>query len=112
MAKAKTASGKKKPLTKTQFVQYLAEKSELKKSDVVKMLDALVYAVHDQLGPKGPGKLVIPGLARLYITEVKAVKGGEKKINPLNGQEYITKPRPAHNKVNMKPIKALKEALK
>src|SRR5262245_51092633 len=110
MAKAKKAG--KKPLTKTQFVQHLSEKTELKKSDVVKILDALVEAVHDQLGPKGPGKVVGPGLDRLYISEVKAVKGGEVKVNPLNGKEYTTKPRPAHNKVNMKPIKAIKEALK
>ena len=33
-------------------------------------------------------------------------------VNPLTGQEYITKDRPAHNKVNMRPIKALKESLK
>lgn len=111
MAKAKTAAGKK-PLTKTQFVQHLADKTELKKSDVVKLLDALVEAVHEQLGGKGPGKMVVPGLARLYVTKVKAIKGGEVKTNPLNGKEYTTKPRPAHNKVNMKPIKAIKEALK
>src|SRR4051794_38179224 len=111
MGKAKKASGKK-PLTKTQFVQYLADKSELKKGEIVKVLDALVESVHDQLGSKGPGKMVLPGIARLYVSQVKAIKGGEVKVNPLNGQQYTTKPRPAHNKVNIKPIKAIKEALK
>jgi len=30
------------------------------------------------------------------VTRVKAVKGGEKKINPLTKTEYITKDKPAH----------------
>ncbi len=106
------AKAVKKPLTKTAIVSDLAEKTELKKADIVKVFDTLVEMVHEQLGPKGPGKMVLPGLARLYVTKVKGVKGGEKKINPLNGKEYETKPRPAHNKVNIKPIKAVKEALK
>ncbi|HJZ60235.1 MAG TPA: hypothetical protein VKE74_35155 [Gemmataceae bacterium] len=46
------------------------------------------------------------------LTKVKAVKGGVEKINPLNGQKYITKDKPAYNKVNIRPIKAIKEALK
>jgi len=29
------------------------------------------------------------------VTRVKAVKGGEKKINPLTKTEYITKDKPA-----------------
>jgi hypothetical protein len=43
---------------------------------------------------------------------VKAVKGGVEKKNPLTGSMYITKDKPAYNKVRLSPIKALKEALK
>lgn len=111
MAKAAAKPGKK-AMTKSAFVGQIAEKTELTKKQVESVLDEIVETVKSQLGPKGPGKLVIPGLARASVSKVKAVKGGEKKINPLTGQEYVTKDRPAHNKVNMRPIKALKEALK
>ena len=68
--------------------------------------------VKGQVGTKGPGKFVFPGLCRVTVTHKEAVPGGEKKINRLTGQEYITKPKPAHNVVKMRPVKALKEALK
>jgi nucleoid DNA-binding protein len=108
---AKTANGKK-AMTKSALMAEIAEKTELSKKQVAAVFDAIVDTVQSQLGPKGAGKLVIPGLARLTVTKVKAVKGGQEKINPLTGQKYITKDKPAYNKVRMAPIKALKEALK
>ena len=109
-APAKKAAGKK-ALTKSQLVAQLAEKTELSKKQVESVLDAVVEAVTDQLGPKGPGKFVFPGLARMSLSTVAAREGGQKKINPLNGKEYETKARPAYNKVNIRPIKAIKTAL-
>jgi len=112
MAKATKSGGSKKALTKSAFVAQIAEKTELSKKQVDAVLDEIVDAIKSQLGPKGPGKFVLPGIARLSLIKVKARKGGEKKINPLNGQEYVTKDKPAYNKVNIRPIKGLKEALK
>lgn len=112
MAKASSAKGAKKALTKSAFLTHIAEQTELSKKEVAAVLDAVVETVKSQLGPKGAGKLMIPGLARMTVTKVKAVKGGQKKINPLTGQEYVTKDKPAFNKVRIAPIKALKEALK
>ncbi|MFM8271206.1 MAG: HU family DNA-binding protein [Gemmata sp.] len=114
MAKAAKSSGKKaskKALTKSQLVTHIADKTELSKKQVEAVLTTIVDAVTEQLGSKGPGKFVFPGLARMSLTPVKARPGGEKKINPLNGKEYETKPRPAFNKVNIRPIKAIKTAL-
>src|SRR5215204_6489576 len=105
MAKAKKA------LTKSAFVAHIAEKAELSKKQVDAVLDTIVDTIKDQLGTKGPGKFVFPGLARMTLIKVKAKKGGEKKTNPLNGQEYVTKDKPAYNKVNIRPIKAIKTAL-
>lgn len=111
MAKAGKASGKK-ALTKSGFVSELAAKTELTKKQVEAVLDGIVDIVKAQLGGKGPGKFVFPGLARMTLTKVKAVKGGVEKINPLNGKPYLTKDKPAYNKVNIRPIKSIKEALK
>jgi nucleoid DNA-binding protein len=113
MGKATTkATSKKKAMTKSAFVGEVAEKTGLTKKQIEAVLHQMVETIKHQLGAKGPGKLVLPGLARLSLSQVKAVKGGEKKINPLTKTEYITKDRPAYNKVRINPIKALKEALK
>jgi nucleoid DNA-binding protein len=116
MAKAAPkAGGAKKPagkksLTKSQFVAHLAEKTELTKKQIDTVLNEIVTTVTDQL--KSNGKFVFPGLARMTLTRVPERKGGEIKKNPLkNGEEYVTKPRPAFNKVNIRPIKAVKTAL-
>lgn len=106
------AKAAKKALTKSAFLAELAEKTELSKKQVDGVLDALVELVKKELGGKGAGKVVIPGLARMTVTKVKAVKGGVEKKNPLTGAMYITKDKPAYNKVRLSPIKALKEALK
>lgn len=103
---------KKKPLTKSALYTNLAESTGLKKSEVMKVMEAFLEEVKVQLGPKGPGVLTFPGIARLKVRKVKAVKGGQKKINPLNGQEYVTKDKPAYNKVTILPVKSLKESLK
>ena len=55
---------------------------------------------------------MFPNLFRVTVTHKPAVKGGEKKINRLNGEEYTTKPKPAYNQVKLRPVKALKDALK
>lgn len=106
------AKAAKKALTKSAFLAELAEKTELSKKQVDAVLTGIVEMVQRELSGKGAGKLVIPGLARMSVTKVKAVKGGVEKKNPLNGQMYITKDKPAYNKVRVSPIKALKESLK
>lgn len=111
-AKSAKKAPAKKALTKSQLVAHLAEKTELSKKQVESVLDAIVDAVTAQLGAGGPGKFVFPGLARMSLTTVPARAGGEEKKNPLkNNEVYITKPRPAFNKVNIRPIKAIKAAL-
>ncbi len=110
MAKAKT--GGKKALTKSQVYTQLAEATDMKKADIVKVMDAFADLVKSQLGPKGPGIFTLPGIARFKLRKIPAQKGGVEKINPLTGQKYITKDKPAQNKVSIRPVKAFSEAVK
>jgi nucleoid DNA-binding protein len=103
---------KMKVMTKSALYAHLAEETGLKKADVSKLLEVLAETAKAQLGPKGAGVFTLPGIARLKVRKVKAVKGGVEKINPLNKQKYITKDKPAFNKVTSRPIKAFSEALK
>jgi nucleoid DNA-binding protein len=113
MAKAAKAGGgkkaAKKAMTKSQFVAHLAEKSELSKKQVDAILAEIAATITDQL--KSTGKFVFPGLARMTRTYVEAKKGGEQKMNPLTKEMYTTKDKPAHYKVRINPIKAMKTAL-
>ena len=105
MAKA----AKKKAMTKSGLLTHLSETTELKKSEVSKLYDALVEAVSKEL--KKSGIVTLPGIARLKLKRVPAVRGGEKKVMPATGKEYVTQPKPAHNKVKAFAVKALKDAL-
>lgn len=109
MAKAKPKKAAKKAMTKSAFVAHVADKSELTKKQVDAVLEVILATITSEL--KGTGKFVFPGIAKMTRVVVPAKKGGEKKINRLNGQEYITKDKPAHNKVKLSPIKAFKTAL-
>lgn len=113
MAKAAKGGSKKpaakKALTKSQFVAHLAEKTELSKKQIDEVLNEIVSTVTDQL--KSSGKFVFPGLARMTRVYVERKEGGQEKVNPLNGKTYTTKEKPAHYKVNIRPIKAIKTAL-
>ncbi|MFO0825542.1 MAG: HU family DNA-binding protein [Gemmataceae bacterium] len=107
----KKSSGKK-PMTKSAFVNHLATKAGIKKTEVSAVLDEIIEVIKSEVSGKGPGKFVFPGLCRVTVTPKPAVKGGEKKINRLTGAEYVTKPKAAYNQVKLRPVKALKDALK
>lgn len=108
MAKAAKPASKKK-MTKSAFIAHLVDGTTHKKSDVSALYDKIVETVADQL--KKNDEFILPGIAKLKIKKVAAYKGGEKKIMPATGQEYITKPRPASKKVKAFPVKALKDAV-
>ncbi|MBA4064140.1 MAG: hypothetical protein C0501_10590 [Isosphaera sp.] len=116
MAKAAKApakkAGSKKAMTKSALVAHLAEKAGVTKKQVDAVMEELIAVVQQEVSTKGPGKFVIPGLCRVTVTRKPAVKGGEKKINRLTGAEYLTKDKPAYNQVKLRPVKALKDALK
>jgi nucleoid DNA-binding protein len=109
---AKKAAPAKKALTKSQFVSHLAEKATITKKQVEAVLDEIIEVIKTQVSTKGPGKFVFPNLCKVSVTRKPAVKGGEKKINRLTGAEYETKDKPAYNQVKLRPVKALKDALK
>ena len=111
MAKAAKPAAKaaKKKLTKSGFIAHLAEKSEHSKADVTKLYDLIVETVAEQL--KKSGEFILPGVAKLKVKKVDAVKGGEKKVMPATGKEYVTKSKPASKKVKAFAVKSLKDAV-
>ena len=89
-----------KPLTKSQTLTALAEKTELSKKDVALVLDELVNLAYAEAG-KG---FTIPGLGKLIKQERAARKGR----NPATGEEIDI---PAKTVLKFRIAKAAKDAV-
>ena len=106
---AKAAKPAKKKMTKSAFIAHLVDGTEHKKTEVSALYEKIVDTVAAQL--KAHGEFILPGVAKLKIKKVPAVKGGEKKVMPATGKEYVTKPKPASVKVKAFAVKSLKDSV-
>ena len=118
MAKNKTenktegkANGKTRPMTKSAVVQHLADATKLSKKQVSEVFDALTALIKQQLGKKGPGVFVLPGLIKITKKEQPA-KEEHMGRNPATGEPMLIKAKPAKKVVKVRPLKTLKEMAK
>jgi nucleoid DNA-binding protein len=100
----------KKRMTKTQFVATLAQKSGLTKKQAASVLDTINAMVADQLGKRGPGEVLIPGLLKLNVVDKPATRQ-HSGINPFTKQPMIYKAKPASKVIKVRPLKALKDSI-
>jgi len=116
MAAKKTAAKKSagaatgKVPTKSQLMMSIAEDTGLSRKQVASVFEALGEQVKKNLGGRGPGKFVVPGLMKLRVVKKPATKA-RKGINPFTGQETVFKAKPARKVVKIQPLKALKDAV-
>jgi nucleoid DNA-binding protein len=95
-------------MTKSQFVNDVAEKSGLSKRDASAVLDAVNDIVMEQL--KGAGEVTLPGLLKLNVV-VKPATPERPGINPFTKEPTVFKAKPARKVVKARPVKALKDAV-
>jgi hypothetical protein len=106
---AMPARDPKKQLNKSQTYMALANATGLTRKQVVSFFEALSGLVAKELGKKGPGQFVIPGMLRLKRVEKPATKGGMRP-NPFKpGEMMEVKPKPARTLVKPVALKGLKE---
>lgn len=105
MAEKKAAP---KRMTKAQVVAELATMAELDKKTVNQVFAALSQLIKQELGPKGPGEFVIPGLIKLKAVKKPATKD-HQGINPFTKEPMLIKGKPASRKVRATAVKALKD---
>jgi len=99
-----------KRMSKSQFVEALAEKSGLTKKQAASALDTINAIVSQQLGRGGPGEVLIPGLLRLKVVEKPATPQHEG-VNPFTKEPMTYKAKPARKVIKVMPLKALKDAV-
>ena len=97
-----------KAATKSEIFTTLAEKTGVSKKDVTAVFGALSELIGKELGKKGPGMFVVPGLLKLKVVRKPATKA-KQGVNPFTKEPMTIKAKPARNVVKAVPLKALKE---
>ena len=105
MAKAETV----KPLTKNEIIANIVAATELPKKDVVAVFDALNEEIKNSFDKKGAKAFVLPGLIKIDLKQVKAQPAKKGIKNHLTGETYDRPAKPAHKKIRVRALKALKE---
>ena len=109
-ASADKASALSKPPTKTELHTALAERTGLGKKEVAAVLDTLNEMIIKELGKRGSGQFILPGLLRMRVVRKPATKARPGR-NPFTGEAMTIKAKPARNVVRATPSKALKESV-
>ena len=99
-----------KRMSKSQFVTTLAEKSGLNKRQASSALDTINAVIAQQLGKRGPGEVLIPGLLKLNVVDKPATRKHEG-INPFTKEPMTYKAKAARKVIKVRPLKALKDAV-
>ena len=97
----------KKPITKSEIYNYVAEKTNLKRKDVVAVFDAMSGLIEREL-KKGAGIFNLVGLMKIKMVYKPAV-AARKGINPFTKEEVMFKAKPSRNVVKVQPLKTLKD---
>src|SRR3954447_21229370 len=102
------AAARVKPANKGEIYAALAEETGVGKKEIADVFAALGELIGKELGQKGPGQFVVPGLLNLKVVRKPATKAKPGR-NPFTGEAMTIKARPARNVVRAIPMKALKE---
>ena len=102
------AKAEGKPLTKTQIINGLADKTELSKKDIIAVLEAMTAQIQDAVSSSGSGSYTVPGLCKIHVKDVPA-KPRRQVRNPGTGEMVWADPKPASRAVKVRPLKALKD---
>lgn len=102
------ADKKAKSRTKAEIFTKLSESSGLTKKQVSSVFDGLAELIKNDLGKKGPGVFIIPGLLKINVQRKPATKA-QRKLNPFTKQMQDYPAKPARNVVKARALKPLKE---
>ncbi len=100
-----------KVATKSEILSSIAASTELSRKQVASVFDALSGLIKANVGKKGPGVFVVPGLMKITVIQKPATKA-RKGINPFTKEEVMFKAKPARKVIKVRPLKALKDMAK
>jgi len=97
--------------TKSEIFASIVGTTELSRKQVAAVLNALTELIAKNVGKKGPGLFVVPGLLKIMVLQKPATKA-HKGINPFTKQEQMFKAKPARKVIKVRALKALKDMAK
>jgi nucleoid DNA-binding protein len=98
----------KKPMTKTEMLNEIAQNTELTKKQVSAVFDELAVLMERHIKKRAPGQFTFPGLFKIEVKTKPATKA-RKGINPFTKEEVVFKAKPARRAVKIRPLKKVKE---
>ena len=104
-----TKNETKKPLTKSEIIANIVATTELPKKDVTAVFAALTEEIKKSFDKKGAKTFVLPGLLKIDLKQVKAQPAKKNVKNAFTGEVYDRPAKPAHKKIRVRALKALKE---
>ena len=108
MAVKKKAAAVKKPPTKSEIFNTIAEDTDLTRKQVASVFESLEGIIAKELKPRGSGLFNVVGLCKIKVVKKPATKA-RKGINPFTGEETVFKAKPARKAVKILPLKGLKD---
>ena len=108
MAVKKKAAAAKKPPTKSEILNAIAQDTGLTRKDVASVFTSLEGVIAKELKPRGSGLFNLVGLCKMKVVKKPATKA-RKGINPFTGEETVFKAKPARKVVKVLPLKGLKD---
>ena len=104
--------GLRGPTTAAELLVNIATATQLPKTQVAAVLEALGTEIQKSLSNKGAGMIAIPGLVKIE-KKVPARKAEKGVPNPFKPGELMDRPaKPACNKVKVRALKTLKDMAK
>ena len=100
-----------KVASKSEILRGIAEGTDLSRKQVAAVFEALSTQIKNNVGKKGPGTFVVPGLMKITVIQ-KPATTARMGINPFTKQEQMFKAKPARRVVKVRPLKALKDMAK
>ncbi len=97
--------------TKSEIFASIVASTQLTRKQVASVLNALTELIAKNVGKKGPGMFVMPGLLKIMVIQKPATKA-HKGINPFTKQEQMFKAKPARKVIKVRALKALKDMAK
>ena len=97
-----------KLMTKSELISQIAERSELKKSEIKGVMETLAAVGYREL--KKNGSFLVPGFAKFVVIKKPATKE-RKGINPFTKEPTVFKAKPARKIIKARPVKAAKDAV-
>ena len=107
MAKAATV---KKPMTKSELLNELAETAGLSRKQVGAVLDGLSDVIERHIKKRGPGQFTLPGLLKVKAVKKPATPAKKGVPNPFRpGETMDIAAKPASVRVRVTPLKKMKD---